>query len=210
MPNWCDNVIRIHHEDPAMIDRVVKGQESLFMEFFPTPKQLLDTTSGWLGHGDEQRALQVQQQNNIKQFGYKDWYDWNVANWGTKWDIELDYIGRLDDNTIDTQFQSAWRPPIEAYVKLCAMGFKIDAMYNEPGMRFVGKFAGDKNNHYDVDFTYDDFSSAFDALDEMHDMILTELDEQFGITDFINEDNDEEAVDLIDEILRRRAAAEEN
>ncbi len=209
MPNWCDNVIRISHEDPAMIDRVVKGQESLFMEFFPTPQQLLDTTSGHFGDEDKQRALEVQQQNNIKQFGHKDWYYWNIANWGVKWDIELEDIHRPNDNTLEAHFYSAWRSPDEAYVKLCAMGFRIDAMYNEPGMGFCGKFIGDKNNHYDVGFNYSDFSVSWDGI---RGVIVKELDEQFGITDFINEDNDEDDEvedDLIDAILRRRAAAEE-
>jgi len=128
MPNWCNNFIQIRHKDPAMIERVLKGKDGLFMEFFPTPEPLTETVVGYPGE-DKQAAQAAQQAANLEQFGYKDWYDWNVANWGTKWDIELEGIERMDDNSISAFFDSAWSPPIGAYAQLVEMGFDIDAMY---------------------------------------------------------------------------------
>lgn len=42
-----------------------------------------------------------------------DWYDWNVANWGTKWDAsEIQPLTDTDSN-IGWAFETPWSPPIE-------------------------------------------------------------------------------------------------
>lgn len=39
------------------------------------------------------------------------WYDWNVKNWGTKWNgYELD-VSDLDDETVMVSFDTAWSHP---------------------------------------------------------------------------------------------------
>ena len=50
------------------------------------------------------------------------WYDWNVRNWGTKWDVaNVDGEAYLDtelidetDNSIHYKFQTAWAPAVKA------------------------------------------------------------------------------------------------
>ena len=177
MPNWCNNGITLRHADPAMIDRVVKGQEGLLMEFLPTPQELTDTLAGFPGE-DKRAAHEAQQRANIEKYGYKDWYDWNVANWGTKWDFSLDSIERVDANTVSASFESAWAPPINAYEKLCALGFEIEAMYYEPGMCFVGKFTGNGEDSYDDYYEYGGETSA-----TVREAIGEELDDYFGISE---------------------------
>ena len=51
-----------------------------------------------------------------------DWYNWNVRNWGTKWDItiERDEIGDFDQRNdgdwyFNWYFNTAWSPAVEAY-----------------------------------------------------------------------------------------------
>jgi hypothetical protein len=51
-----------------------------------------------------------------------DWYNWNVRNWGTKWDITLerDEIGAYAQNNhgdwyFQWTFDTAWSPAVEAY-----------------------------------------------------------------------------------------------
>ena len=178
MPNWCNNGITLRHADPAMIDRVVKGKDGLLMEFLPTPKPLLETMAGSYGDNEKQRALEIQQLENLRLFGAKDWYDWNIANWGTKWDFALENVERQDANTVTASFDSAWAPPVDAYVKLCALGFVVEAMYYEPGMGFVGKFTGDEDG-YDDD--YIEYSGA--TSETVRDMIGEELDDYFGISE---------------------------
>ena len=116
MPNWCNNSITIRHSDPAMIQRVINSK-GLLMEFFPTPQDLLDTVAGFPGE-DQREAHEAQMKRNLEKYGYKDWYDWNVANWGTKWDVDLEDPELLDPNTVSAWFDSAWAPPVNAYEKL--------------------------------------------------------------------------------------------
>jgi hypothetical protein len=173
MPNWCSNGITLRHADPAMIDRVIKGQEGLLMEFLPTPQELIDTVSGFMGE-DKRAAHEAQQAANIEKYGYKDWYDWNVANWGTKWDFNLENVERQDPNTVTASFESAWAPPTGAYEKLMALGFEVEAMYYEPGMCFVGKWDNGEDDYYE----YGGETSA-----TVREAIGAELDDYFGISE---------------------------
>lgn len=173
MPNWCNNGITIRHSDPAMIDRVIKGQEGLLMEFLPTPQELQDTVSGSFGDNEQQKKLEEQQQSNLEKYGFKDWYDWNIANWGTKWDFSLENVERPDPNTVTAAFDSAWAPPIDAYNKLLELGFEIEAMYYEPGMCFAGKWVNGSDE-------YVEFSGC--NSETVRDTVGEEIDDYFGIS----------------------------
>ena len=173
MPNWCSNGITLRHADPAMIDRVIKGREGLLMEFLPTPKELVETVAGFVGE-DKEAAHLAQQAANIEKHGYANWYDWNINKWGTKWDVSLESVDRVDDNTVTAAFESAWAPPTNAYEKLEELGFEVTAYYYEPGMGFVGKW----DNGFDDYFEYHGQDST-----TVRDYIGEELDDYFGISE---------------------------
>jgi hypothetical protein len=156
-----------------MIERVLKGREGLLMEFLPTPKDLTDTVSGFVGE-DKQAAHEAQQLANIAKHGYKDWYDWNINNWGTKWDFALESIERTDANTVSGSFESAWSPPTTAYERLMELGFEIEAFYYEPGMCFVGKWADGVDDYYEL--------GGHDST-TVRDYIGAELDDYFAISE---------------------------
>jgi hypothetical protein len=155
-----------------MIERVIKS-DGLLMEFLPTPKELVDTVSGFMSE-DKRADHEAQQAANIAKHGYKDWYDWNIANWGTKWDVNLDSVNRVDANTVEASFESAWSPPTTAYEQLMELGFEIEAMYFEPGMAFAGIW----DNGHDDYYEYGDMNSS-----EIAEALPTELDEAFGISE---------------------------
>lgn len=47
--------------------------------------------------------------DNIEKYGYKDWYDWSIANWGTKWDVcDVDICEGLDGENLFISFETAW------------------------------------------------------------------------------------------------------
>jgi hypothetical protein len=54
--------------------------------------------------------------DNIKNHGCKDWYDWAVKNWGTKWNSS---DGVYENDTLS--FQTAWSLPEPVLVKLSEM-----------------------------------------------------------------------------------------
>lgn len=177
MPNWCNNTVEITHEDPVMVERVRKGFNAgaLLNEFLPVPEDL-QITAGFLGDTEEQRQLELKEQANIKKYGYKNWYDWCVANWGTKWDVGADGYEAQDDGDgkLTLTFDSAWSPPIGAYEKLVEMGFSIRAYYYEPGMAFAGIWEDGDDDYYD----YGGLNST-----QIAEQLPTELDEMFGISE---------------------------
>ena len=50
---------------------------------------------------------------NIKRYGERDWYDWSIENWGTKWNAG-DTVVYSDV----IEFQTAWSTPIPVFVEL--------------------------------------------------------------------------------------------
>jgi len=66
-------------------------------------------------------------------------YNNSLANWGTKWDVEVMDID-YDGDTLSTSFDSAWSPPVALYEYLKEQGFEVSANYYEPGMDFAGEW----------------------------------------------------------------------
>ncbi len=194
MPNWCNNSVTLRHKDPEMIQRaydaLLKG--GLLNEFIPCPKELTETVSGHCGEGYAQDLNQAKMALNVKYFGHKDWYDWQVANWGTKWDVGGDdgVVDRINDNELGASFDSAWAPPVNAYEKLCAMGFEIKAYYNEPGMCFCGAVTGNEDSFDDEYYEYSGESS-----ETVRDAIGAELDDFWCISENMKEWEEENAED---------------
>ena len=176
MPNWCNNSVEIYHDDPRMIERVRSAfnGEGLLQEFIPVPKELSDTVSGSMGE-DHRAEHEAQQAANLEKYGYANWYDFCVNEWGTKWDIGADGNPAQDiPGGLMLGFDSAWSPPIQAYEKLQAMGFRITAMYYEPGMAFAGIWDNGTDDFYD----YGGLDSAGIA-----GALPPELDEAFCISE---------------------------
>ena len=173
MPNWCDNTVEIYHKDPAMIERVRKGfnEGGLLNEFFPCPAELHEHTAP---EQDEARAKRF-----VEQYGASDWYNWQVQNWGTKWDVGGDgYEAQDIPNGLLLTFESAWSPPTGAYEKLVEQGFEIRAMYYEPGMAFAGIWDNGNDDYYE----YGGMNST-QIAEELPEV----LDEAFGISESVAE-----------------------
>ena len=115
-----------------------------------------------------------------------DWYSHNIEHWGTKWDVgDKDGIHDLSENSISLYFDSAWAPPVSAYKKLEEMGFTVRAMYHEPGMAFAGIYEDGCDDYYE-------FNDS--SVQEVREQLPKELDEAFGITEWmedINENSEE-------------------
>jgi hypothetical protein len=176
MPNWCNNSVEIYHEDPAMIERVREAfnKGALLQEFIPVPESL-QIVAGSVGDPVEQAKLIEDTNRNLEVHGYGNWYDFCVNEWGTKWDIGADGNPAQDiPGGLMLGFESAWAPPINAYEKLFYMGFKIRAMYFEPGMAFAGIFEDGADEYYEY--------GGMDSK-QIAEELPAELDEAFGISE---------------------------
>ena len=185
MPNWCNNSVEIYHTDPAMIERVREAfnKGALLLEFIPVPEDL-HIVAGSVPVAEEE-AHKAKEQANRATHGYANWYDWCVNEWGTKWDVGADGNPAQDiPGGLMLGFDSAWAPPINAYEKLFYMGFKIRAMYYEPGMAFAGIFEDGADEYYE----YGGMNS-----DQIAEELPVELDEAFGISQSVSEWEQENA-----------------
>lgn len=153
MPNWCFNQLEITSKDPAEIQKLVDAWDSghFMQSLYPCPRELYDTLSGSYGDEEKNRELRIQEESNIEKYGYKNWYDWCVANWGTKWDIDTKAgESYVSGDIFYANFDTAWSPPIEFLMHLdgrdLPMGEKIDndyyigIRYEEEGMGFQGDY----------------------------------------------------------------------
>ena len=154
MPNWVFNTLTIQgpkEQVDSIKDRLNKpykktfenwNMESQKMEFkeyeFSNPifafhnifNHIEDGVSDEIYHKQPNHALPKEE---LLSFKGDNWYDWNVRNWGTKWDVAV----HNDDNYPDTVlhehksegedqwlvygFNTAWSPPLPAMEKLSAL-----------------------------------------------------------------------------------------
>lgn len=172
MPNWCANKLTVSHKDPRKIKLAV------------------------LAFNDGKLC------ETFVPLPNDEWnYDFCVSNWGTKWDVTGDVVEQLT-NQATFYFDSAWAPPIEVYRAMCAAGYEVDAMYDEPGMAFCGRVTGDEN---DFDDDYREYANA--DVDEVRTIVGEDIDEEFGITERMAEwesyrdDTEEELENELEEIV---------
>jgi len=204
MPNWCNNNLTLEHDDPAMIKRAFDALErgEFLSEFIPVPKELSETISGSFGDDERQTLLEAQTQRNLEVYGYGNWYDYCVNEWGTKWDCGEQGSSdiRPDGLMLHTYFDTAWAPPVAAYEKLESMGFRVNAMYYEPGMGYAGSFS---------DGSCDDAELEGLSADDI-EREYPELDEAFGIAEMMREyQEDEELTEWIKEGVEARKEGSE-
>lgn len=189
MPNWCSNTLTLEHDDPQMIRRAKEAMDrgEFLNEFIPVPEELKNTMAGSYGDDAKQAELVAQTQRNIERYGYGNWYDFCVGEWGTKWDVGGDGQADISDDglSMNASFDSAWSPPVNAYAKLEAQGFRVSAMFYESGMAFAGSYE---------DGSCNDFSLEGMTADEI-EQNYPELDDCFGISESIREYEAENAED---------------
>lgn len=156
MPNWCANSLKLiatTAESESKLSEIVRelaraaaANESaaIFNLIKPVP-QALHIVAGWLGDDAEQAALEEAGQKNLDTYGYKNWYDYCIGEWGTKWDAR-DTTYDIDGNKITIFFDTAWSPPMGIYHALEDMGFKVEATYIESGMGYIGYYRDGRDN----------------------------------------------------------------
>jgi hypothetical protein len=87
----------------------------------------------------------------------ENWYEWNLSNWGTKWDARILDWSHDDENTVAIYFDSPWGPPIALYDYLTDEGWEVNALYHEPGMNFAGQYNNGIDNYYEYDVSDPEF-----------------------------------------------------
>lgn len=186
MPNWCNNVVELVHADPSMLKRAARAFNAgaLLQEFIPCPEELMDEQLSSYG-GDDAADKDLLRESMLAKYGSTSWYDWRVANWGTKWDVGEENGANEDEETaLILRFDSAWSPPIAAYEQLTEQGFHIDAYYYEPGMAFCGRWTHGDDQYVDIPATSREAEAVIpEEIERMFDIVngmaMWEEDEEF-------------------------------
>ena len=198
MPNWCNNTLTLEHDDPAMIQRAYDALErqEFLQEFVPVPEELKETMAGSYGDDEKQKALEAQTKTNVEKYGYGNWYDFCVGEWGTKWDVGDQGCSDIhpDGRMLHTSFDSAWSPPVNAYAKLEALGFRVNAMFYESGMAFAGSYENGNCDDFslegmtadEIEQNYPDINDAFGIADSIRDY-EAENEEEEDLTEWIKD-----------------------
>ena len=185
MPNWCNNTVEINHKDPAKMYELVGAinEGKFFNHVIPVPESLA-IVAGRVGEDTDPKQidLEAQEKLNEAQHGYKNWYDFCVNKWGTKWDTDayepVEYDSEHDKNGVTFGFDSAWAPPCGVYEELMAKGYTVRAYYYEPGMAFAGIYDENGDDCYDI---------GGYTSETVKDAIPESLDEMFGISETMAE-----------------------
>jgi hypothetical protein len=191
MPNWCSNNVTFSHSSKKQIQRLVKAfqGDGLMQEFYPCPKELKETRAGSYAKDAPEYERHIQQQEDNKaKYGHTDWYDWQVANWGTKWDVRGQYPIQTDlspcGQTVTLSFESAWSPPIAFYNHMLSLGFSVAAYYYESGVSFCGKWEDGKDDFYDIsgdsDWVYKHIPHDIDDAMAISESMATWEEEEEG------------------------------
>lgn len=89
-----------------------------------------------INEGIVDMKLAEQTFENERKYGYQNWYDWRIANWGTKWDAYGQC--KVDENTI--AFNTANQHPVYIMKELAKdnPNMRIDHKYADEFPNYVG------------------------------------------------------------------------
>ena len=170
MPNWCANSLKLVATTPdsekkltEIVQELARAKTAgesagIFNLIKPVPEALL-ITAGSFGDTVEQAALKKAEQENLKTYGYKHWYDYCIAEWGTKWDMNNQYEDEpytIEGNRVTMVFDTAWSPPMEIYYALEEMGFEVEATYVEQGVGYIGYYSNGEDHCEEMNQFYPD------------------------------------------------------
>ena len=69
-----------------------------------------------------------------KEYGTDSWYEWNVSNWGTKWNASYVKVKRFKNGNARVTFQTAWGPPMPIFERLAKdYNVRIDGTFEIEG-----------------------------------------------------------------------------
>ena len=151
MPNWCMNrvVISGSEEDIKKLKEQVSSEESAldFNKIVPSPDwKNIPNEKGQLPKPEELKNGNGEVIAITHNFpdGTNDsrWYDWQIKNWGTKWNVSnVDVVAEASD-FIEFEFDTAWSPPEPIISKLRELypDVSISAFFDEPGMEVSGYY----------------------------------------------------------------------
>jgi len=171
MPNWCANNAEFHNDDVAEVAKL-----EAHLKFLDENKSNNNIESGLFAFF---RPRPAEEEEN--------WYDWNISNWGTKWEASIYSWEKVNDNCITLNFDTAWAPPTIFYDFVAQnTEWYVTATYWEPGMGFVGSNCAGQDDCYE-------YSNAEDV-----ENIPEELIDEYNLRDQFEDEEESEEDDMVE------------
>lgn len=205
MPNICNNTLIVNGSEEDIVkflqqtctaenfETAEPYDYAILRKLVPTPQELTDTVSGWSADPETQAEYDAKFSANLAKYGYKDWYDWNIANWGTKWADSDTFLSNRNTGYCVMHFQTPWCAPEAGIDKVSVMFPNLEFVltYMEEGAGFVGATAYKSGmvamsynesihvDEYSEDADPDDFAEAisnayFEAVDKCEAHVMME------------------------------------
>lgn len=159
MPNWCYNNITITGEPVNL-------------------KKLRTTITMIQGSSDDeiknrlfQSLIGLPEKTDMEDYNNQGWYGTNVDWFGTKWDVDSQFVQEMTDDYIYMSGDTAWSPPINFCIEL-AKRYKVEVemYYEEPGSDFCGKtWIDSEGNHTEEDYEYQAGIYHFEGFSEWYE-----------------------------------------
>lgn len=122
--------------------------------------------------------------NNIINYGHVDWYDWSIANWGSKWNA---YSSYLDEENNAIEFDTAWGCPFPVLDKLAKLCY-------EHNVWFTGKWADEDIGHnvgvFESSCDGDEYWFTYDYVENNSNEAFDIYTELKGESDCLSKDAD--------------------
>jgi len=139
------------------------------------------------------KEIEELQEQNLKEYGHKNWYDWCVAVWDTKWnayscytleDMSVHELINTIDGIDDIGFQTAWAPPINVIRELAKLtGESLRMSYYDEGWMFGGEYL--------VNADGSESDNCYEDIEDCPEHLREELDVQYYL-DCKEDEEDEE------------------
>ena len=156
MPNHCQNslIVRGPQTDIAAFkEKAVNpdddGKPNVFDigQFIPMPDELRSAKSPPVNEALAEQFL--------KHYGARDWYDWAIVNWGTKWGAYDSRLVYEDNDVLEYEYATAWSPLLDEVIVALSKKFptlEFESMYAEQGIGFWGMLTAKDGDVMDMRF----------------------------------------------------------
>lgn len=212
MPNWIRNNVEFsgNEEVIARMKEEIKSEDRVidFNKIAPIPIELVDTqsptriisqeeydqqekriTKGELTDSEKQCGLsrgltqEIADEYRAK-FGHSDWYGWQNANWGTKWNAS-----DSEDYGDFIEFNTAWATPLDLFIALSK---------KYPEVRFNVRYADEDFGHNVGEFSLQNGEEVECNIPEggTYEAYVMAMDIQYGGVDEYFDCNQETFTEL--------------
>jgi Ferredoxin-like domain in Api92-like protein len=84
-------------------------------------------------HHPQAKATGKAYADNLTLYGAKNWYDWSIGNWGTKWDACSATLTHVESGHASYSFETAWSPAMPVFLAMSERfpDLKICATFDE-------------------------------------------------------------------------------